>query len=112
MEGVLVVEKGFGEFSAVERKAGFAGQDGDAALEVLFAERLDGAHGSTTPSDNEYLLWALCRALDVWLSSARLDRALIPLDVDRSTLLNYLEFGERIKRRGILDVSRSNVEAG
>jgi hypothetical protein len=51
-------------------------------------------------------------ALDVELASVGLDRLLLALDVNSTVTLEDLELGQRVKSRGILDVTGGDLEAG
>ena len=50
-------------------------------------------------------------ALDVKLTSVGLDGLLLALDVDGTVTLVDLELGQRVKSRGILDVTSGDLEA-
>jgi hypothetical protein len=51
-------------------------------------------------------------ALDIELASVGLDGLLLALDVDGTVTLEDLELGQRVKSRGIFDVTSRDLEAG
>jgi hypothetical protein len=90
-----------------------AGDDGDLALVAAATKAFDGAEGTTSASnDNDVVFFFYAAALDVELASVGLDRLLLALDVNGTVTLKDLELGQRVKSRGILDVTSGDLEAG
>ena len=90
-----------------------AGDDGDLALVAAATKAFDGTESTTSASnDNDMVLLLYAAALDVELASVGLDRLLLALDVNGAVTLKDLELGQRVKSRGILDVTSRDLEAG
>jgi hypothetical protein len=90
-----------------------AGDDGDLALVATATEAFNGTESTTSTSDdNDVVLVFYAAALDVELASVGLDGLLLALDVNATVTLVDLELGQRVKSRGIFDVTSGNLEAG
>jgi hypothetical protein len=88
-----------------------AGDDGDLALVAAATKAFNGTE-STASNDNDVVLLLDTAALDVELASVGLDGLLLALDVDGTVTLEDLELGQRVKSRGIFDVTSRDLEAG
>ena len=109
----MICNESLGELGTVERLGVLAGDDGDLALVAAATEAFDGTESATSASDdNDVVLVFYATALDVELASVGLDRLLLALDVDGTITLEDLELGQRVKSRGIFDVTSRDLEAG
>ena len=109
----MVGHESLGKLGAVEGLGVLTGDDGDLALVAAATKAFDGTESTTSASnDNDVVLVFYAAALDVELASVGLDRLLLSLDVDGTVTLVDLKLGQRVKSRGILDVTSGNLEAG
>lgn len=109
----LVCDESLGKLGTVEGLCVLAGDDGDLAAIATTTEAFDGAESATAASDNDnMILLFYAAALEVELASVGLDCLLLALDVYGTVTLEYLELGQGVKSRSILDVTGGYLETG